>query len=80
VVKHAQARNIKISLKYCETSICLKLRDDGTGFDLQTARESGGMGLRGIEERVRKIAGSLAIESSHGTGTRLTVIAPLPNE
>jgi signal transduction histidine kinase len=67
-------------LKYSLESVRLELWDDGIGFDLETARKSGGMGLRGIEERVRKIAGSLAIESSHGTGTRLTVIAPLPIE
>lgn len=80
VVKHAQAKNIRINLKYSLESVRLELWDDGIGFDLETARKSGGMGLRGIEERVRKIAGSLAIESSHGTGTRLTVIAPLPIE
>ncbi len=73
VVKHAQAKNVRIDLKYGPESICLELWDDGTGFDLKTARKSGGMGLRGIEERVRKIRGSLSIESSPGTGTRLTV-------
>ena len=55
----------------------MKLWDDGIGFDLQAARESGGMGLRGIEERVRKIGGSLAVESSPETGTKLTVTVPL---
>ena len=77
VVKHARARNIKISLKYSETSVCLEFQDDGTGFDLQAARESGGMGLRGIEERVRKTGGSLTVESAPGAGTKLTVTVPL---
>jgi signal transduction histidine kinase len=79
VVKHAQAKNIRINLKYSRESICLELWDDGMGFDLETARENGGMGLRGIEERVRKIGGSLEIETSSGMGTRLTVIVPLQN-
>jgi signal transduction histidine kinase len=76
VVKHAQARNIRINVKYSDTSVCLEIWDDGTGFDMQAARESGGMGLRGIEERVRKIGGTLAIESSPKTGTKLTVTVP----
>jgi signal transduction histidine kinase len=73
-VKHAQARSVKIDLRYGEESVCLELRDDGIGFDLQAASGSGGMGLRGIEERVRKIGGTLAIESSPKTGTKLTVM------
>ena len=77
VVKHAQARNVRITVKYSDTSACLEIWDDGTGFDLQAARESGGMGLRGIEERVQKIGGSLAVESSPKTGTKLTVTVPL---
>jgi signal transduction histidine kinase len=77
VVKHANARNIRIQVKYGETSTCLEIWDDGMGFDLQAARESGGMGLRGIEERVRKIGGSLTVESSPKSGTKLTVTVPL---
>jgi signal transduction histidine kinase len=77
VVKHAQARNVRINVKYSEASACLELWDDGTGFDLQAAGESGGMGLCGIEERVQKIGGSLTVESAPGAGTKLTVTVPL---
>ena len=35
------------------------------------------MGLRGIEERVRKMGGSLTVESSPKTGTKLTVTVPI---
>ena len=75
-IKHAQARNLKISVKYSQESIRLELWDDGIGFDPQAARASGGMGLRGIEERVRKIGGTFSIESSPGKGTKLIVTAP----
>jgi signal transduction histidine kinase len=77
VVKHAQARNVRISVIYSDTNARLELWDDGTGFDLQAARESGGMGLRGIEERVRKIGGDLVVESSPSAGTKLAVTVPL---
>ncbi len=76
-VKHAQARSVSIELKYSEQSVCLILSDDGTGFNLEEADGSGGMGLRGIKERVRKMNGSLTVESSLKTGTKLTVTVQL---
>jgi signal transduction histidine kinase len=76
-VKHAQAKNLKISVKFSEESVSLEIWDDGIGFNLEAARGSGGMGLPGIEERVRKIGGSLAVESFPKTGAKLTVIAPI---
>jgi signal transduction histidine kinase len=72
-VKHAHARSVRIGLKYSEASVCLELSDDGTGFNLEAADGSGGMGLRGIKERVHKMAGTLAIESSPEAGTKLTI-------
>ncbi len=73
-VKHAKARSIKIDLRYTEKDVCMELCDDGAGFDLQAADGSGGLGLRGIRERARKLGADLSIESSPGTGTRLRVI------
>ena len=72
-VRHARARSVKIELKYTQAGVSLMLSDDGTGFNLETADDSGGMGLRGIKERVRKMDGNLLIESSREAGTRLTV-------
>ena len=76
-VKHAQARSVKIGLQYSEGSVCLELCDDGKGFDLAAAGGYGGMGLRGIKERVRKMDGTLTIESSPDTGTKLRVTIQL---
>ena len=49
--------------------------DDGGGFD--PAADAAGFGLRGMRERVDLLAGSLAIESASGTGTRVTARLPL---
>ncbi len=76
-VKHAQARSVKIDLQYSEGSVCLELCDDGKGFDPAAADGYGGMGLRGIKERVRKMDGTLSIESSPDTGTKLRVAIQL---
>jgi signal transduction histidine kinase len=76
-VKHARARSIRIALKYTEESVCLELSDDGKGFDLEAANGSGGMGLRGIKERVRKMDGNLDIDSSPEAGTKMIVTIQL---
>lgn len=65
VVKHARAKQVKISLRFDEVQVCLEIEDDGVGFD--TALDhSGGMGLRGIQERVEKIGGDLLVQSAPG--------------
>jgi signal transduction histidine kinase len=80
IVKHAQASNLRINVIYRDDTVCMELWDDGIGFDLQSARSCGGMGLRGMEERVQKIGGVLAIETSPGTGTKITVMVPLEKQ
>jgi len=51
------------------------IRDDGIGFD--TGRVRTGLGLIGIEERVKELGGSLAVRSSPNRGTLLHVEIPL---
>ena len=73
VIKHADAQQVSVALKFDGKGVCLEIVDDGVGFDPDTARESGGMGLLGIEERVQRIQGSCAVESIPGGGTTLRV-------
>jgi PAS domain S-box-containing protein len=77
VVKHAEASEVQIDLRYGAETIQLEMVDNGQGFDPQNTGQSGGDGLQGIRERVQELDGSLEIESSFGKGTRLTVILPL---
>ena len=71
-LKHAQARSIRLLLRQEGEKVLLEIRDDGVGFDPVTARQHGGQGLRGIEERVERLGGSLNVESEPGRGTTLT--------
>jgi PAS domain S-box-containing protein len=73
VIKHANAQQVSVALKFDGKGVCLEIVDDGVGFDPDTAKESGGMGLLGIEERVQRIQGSFAIKSTPGDGTTLRV-------
>jgi signal transduction histidine kinase len=78
VVKHAQAKKVTVHLLFDEKSVCLEVRDDGVGFEPAKARQSGGMGLRVMEERAERINGMLEIESAPGTGTTLRVTGEIP--
>ena len=73
VVKHAQAKKVTVRLQYDDETACLAVSDDGIGFEPAEARQSGGMGFRGMEERAERINGKLEVESAPGQGTMLRV-------
>ena len=77
VVKHAEATQVQIQLKYDENTVLLEMIDDGKGFEPETVSQSGGFGLQGIQERVQQLGGTLKIESVPLSGTRLSVRIPL---
>jgi signal transduction histidine kinase len=77
IVKHAQSQQVRINLRYDEKAVMLELQDDGIGFEPDAAKRNGGIGLRGMEERVRQMGGQLEIESALGQGTRLWVRIPV---
>jgi signal transduction histidine kinase len=57
-----------------ERRIDLKIRDDGKGFDPERSR---GLGLLGMQERLRLLHGLLVIRSTPGAGTEVTAELPL---
>lgn len=77
VGKHARAQCVTVHLQITDKMVCLEVRDDGVGFDPSTARKTGGVGLRSIEERTAKVGGTLAMQSKPGDGTRIRVEIPL---
>ncbi len=79
VAKHASATRVGITLSYMDDVVSLDIRDDGTGFEpgqRGAADSGGGFGLTGMEQRVRRLAGTLAIESEPGHGTAISAIIP----
>jgi len=72
--RHAEAATIQITMQGNKESVCLSIHDDGVGFDTSRART--GLGLIGIEERVKELGGSLAVRSWPNRGTLLSVEIP----
>ncbi len=75
-LKHSHAQSVKILLRFGASETVLAISDDGVGFDLEQAQKSGGLGLRGMRERVERIGGVLAVDSAQAGGTRLSVTVP----
>jgi PAS domain S-box-containing protein len=72
-VKHAQAQRLIVWLRFGSNHFALEVSDDGVGFDPMHTRQGGGLGLRGIAERVQRIGGQLVVDSTPGKGTILKV-------
>ena len=66
--KHGHARRVNVSLVRTGPELELSVADDGSGFDVHGARETGGLGLLSIEERARLVGGQVAIRSRAQAG------------
>jgi signal transduction histidine kinase len=56
-----------------EDQVDLTISDNGHGFKLEEAEQSGGLGLLGIRERVSNLGGSFSIQSEPELGTTLHI-------
>ena len=73
--RHANARNLQVIVKNEGARVVFSVRDDGSGFDKRFVR---GLGMLGMEERVRRLGGELHIDSEMGRGTTISAELPLP--
>lgn len=71
---HAAAKNAKVTVVQSSDRITIEVTDDGHGFDPKRQR---GMGILGMEERVRRLGGTLTIESAPGKGAKVKAVLPL---
>lgn len=78
-IKHAGCKNIDVTLTGNDESVQLQLRDDGNGFDLNSATGNG-IGLNNMKKRTELIGGKFYLESKVGTGTKLNIEIPLPKQ
>jgi signal transduction histidine kinase len=77
IARHSGAKNANITVRHEQDSIILSVEDDGSGFDPKRTR---GLGLVGMEERVKQLGGRMDVQSSPGKGTRLRVTLPLETQ
>lgn len=80
IIKHSQASNVNIHLRYEEKKVRISIQDNGIGFDpdhvqqRRTSRPS--LGLAGMEERAALLGGNVSIQSRPGYGTEVEAVIP----
>jgi signal transduction histidine kinase len=72
VAKYAQATLAQVELHRAGHELVVTVVDDGVGG----ADMDAGSGLRGLQDRLSAVDGTLAIESPPGGGTRLRATLP----
>ncbi len=81
VVRHAQARSLRVELCHRDAHLHLLVRDDGVGFDVAALRteavRGASLGLLSMEERTALVGGGLEISSLPGQGTEVHAWFPL---
>jgi signal transduction histidine kinase len=75
-MRHAHATRVEVKLERRGDALEASIADDGVG--IEQSRQRTGLGLRGIEERVRDLAGSVTVRTAPQGGTTIRVILPLP--
>jgi signal transduction histidine kinase len=76
VIKHSGARHAGVELSRSADAVCLRIADDGAGFDPRSAEGKGGLGLVSMRERLRLVGGEIAVASRPAGGTWLDVRVP----
>ena len=77
VVRHSAAGEAVVRIQPADNGVVVVIEDDGVGFDTNDSVASGrGLGLIGMEERVRSVGGRITLESEPGAGTRVVVVIP----
>ena len=77
VVRHAEAKAVRIQLMLKDGRLLLTIADDGKG--LQRGGPAGSMGLLGMRERAAALGGSLSLTDNSPSGTIVTVDLPYPS-
>ena len=75
--KHSGVRHVEVALWGTPDEIHLAVSDSGAGFDSKAAKESRGLGLTSMEERLKLLNGTLSIESQPKRGTTVHARVPL---
>ncbi|MDP4281304.1 MAG: two-component regulator propeller domain-containing protein [Bacteroidota bacterium] len=69
-VKHSDAREVDVSLSYIENCLSVSIKDDGKGFQVETADDKGN-GLTTMRKRIENLEGFYSITSVPGEGTKV---------
>jgi signal transduction histidine kinase len=77
ILKHSEANNAHIHLREHNNALCVKISDDGIGFDKTAISSKDGLGINQIDARIHIMKGEFQIDSVEGSGTEIQVELPI---
>ena len=81
IARHAQAREVRLTVVTTADHVEIVIQDNGRGFE-SGLRNASGDGLHNMRQRMAEIGGRFQLESQPGTGTRVAFFYswPVPKE
>ena len=73
--RHSGAGHVRVSVAPESGQLAVSIEDDGAGFDPRAF--TGGLGLKGMKERVKELHGAVTVRSEPGRGTTVRLRLPL---
>ncbi|MBT3191934.1 MAG: sensor histidine kinase, partial [Verrucomicrobia bacterium] len=73
--RHAKATEVRISVSVESQQLCVRVADNGCGFDISAQRD--GWGVDSMRKRSEELGGTMAIDSRPGQGTTVELAVPL---
>jgi len=75
--RHSKATHVRVTVRRDQAGVLAEIQDDGAGFHSQQEK---GMGILGMEERVRHLGGEFFVKSEPGHGTSVSIRLPLEQQ
>ena len=77
IAKHARASRVGVSIEHEDSTLAIKVSDDGVGFATQDSRKPDSFGLLGLRERAALLGGEAKVTSAPGRGTQVEMRIPV---
>jgi len=75
-IKHSRSRHVDVWLRGDASRVELTVQDAGIGFESNTVSHGLGLGLVGMNERLKMVGGALTIDARPGAGTTVHAFVP----
>ncbi len=77
VLRHSEAKKVKVDLSVEDGQVLLVVKDYGRGITRAEMSNPRSLGLVGMRERVHSLGGEIKVAGSPGKGTRISVQVPM---
>ena len=80
ITRHSRAKQVKIAIQKSRGTVQCSVEDNGVGFDAVSVLSRNGkrgLGLIGIQERLKVLNGQFRVDSQPGRGSKLYIRIPL---